>query len=454
MPFAAVLSTVLLAVGAPASPAVAASPAVRLEPCTVPGSTQPLRCGSVSVPEDRSKPDGRRIDLRVVVIPATKPDPAMAPLYELAGGPGLAATGGADFYLTAGQAHRQGRDIVLVDQRGTGASAPLACPELAATGTTYPEAAVRACRARLAQQADLSRYTTADAVADLQAVRAALGHGKVDLFGISYGTRLALAWIATEPDAIRSAVLVGTVPEDARVPLWHGRNAQDTLDAVFADCRADAQCAAAYPALARAWETLLARPDFDGAARERFRASMIATPGLRSLPSRITQMAAADPPAAAASTAPPGPPAADGLYLSVTCAEDVAWIEPADRAAASRGTFLGTYRIDRQAAACSIWDVPRRKVPFPQSASDVPVLFIAGERDYVTPVAWANAVASRFPRSRVVAIAHLGHFPDGLSGMECLDTMILAFAAQPDPDAIPTGCVSSMRPGPFAAAAK
>lgn len=449
MTVAVVLSTMLLATGAPT---VAASPGARLEPCTLPGSTEPLRCGSVSVPEDRSKPDGRRIDLRVVVIPAVKPDPAMAPLYDLAGGPGLPATAAADFYLTIGQAYRQARDIVLVDQRGTGASAPLNCPELAGTGTTYPDAAVRACRARLAGQADLSRYTTADTVVDLQAVRAALGHGKVDLFGISYGTRLALAWIAAEPDAVRSAVLVGTVPEGARVPLWHARHAQDTLDAVFADCRADAACAATHPTLARDWETLLARPDFDGAARERMRASMVATPGLRSLPSRIAQMAAAGPPAAAPAGPPGAPTPAEGLYLSVTCAEDVPWIEPADRAAATAGTFVGTYRIDRQAAACAIWDVPRRKVPYPQDASDVPALFIAGERDYVTPVAWANAVASGFPRSRVVSIPFLGHFPDGLSGMECIDTMVMAFAAQPDPKAIPTECVSSMQPVPFTTA--
>lgn len=448
MPVAVVLSTVLLAISAPVA---AGTSGARLQPCTVPGSTEPLRCGSVSVPEDRSKPDGRRIDLRVVVIPAVKPDPAMVPLYDLAGGPGLPATAAADFYLTLGQAYRQARDIVLVDQRGTGASAPLDCPELAGTGTTYPDAAVRACRDRLARQADLSRYTTADTVADLQAVRAALGHPPVDLFGISYGTRLALAWIAAEPAAIRSAVLVGTVTEDARPPLWHARHAQDTLDAVFADCRDDPACAAAYPDLPRKWATLLARPDFDGAARERLRASMVATPGLRSLPMRITQMAAAGPPPA---TAPAGPSAADGLYLSVTCAEDVPWIGPGDRTAATGGTFVGTYRIDRQAAACAIWDVPRRKVAYPQRASDVPVLFIAGDRDYVTPVAWANAVASRFPRSRVVRIPFLGHFPDGLSGMECIDTMVLAFAANPDPSAIPTGCVASMRPAPFDAAAK
>jgi pimeloyl-ACP methyl ester carboxylesterase len=445
MPAALVLLTALAALGAPAAAPTSDAP---LEPCTLPGSTEPLRCARIAVPEDRSKPAGRRIELRVVIIPAIKPDPAMAPLYDLAGGPGLAATLGADFYLTAGQAHRQWRDIVLVDQRGTGGSAPLGCQELAGTGTTYPDAAVRTCRERLAKRADLSRYTTADTVADLRAVRAVLGHGKVDLLGISYGTRLALAWIAAEPDAIRSAVLVGTVPEDARPPLWHARHAQDTLDAVFADCRADAKCAAAYPTLADTWQTLLDRPDFDGAARERMRSSMVATPGLRSLPSRITQMAA-DGPSPASPTA--GPPAADGLYLSVTCAEDVPWIEPTERDAATRGTFLGTYRIDRQAAACSIWNVPARKVAYPQEASDVPVLFIAGERDYVTPVAWAESVASRFPRSRVMSIPHLGHFPDGLSGMECIDTMVLAFAANPDPGAVPIACVSSMQPEAFAA---
>lgn len=249
-------------------------------------------------------------------------------------------------------------------------------------------------------------------------------------------------------------MLVGTVPEDARVPLWHARHAQDTLDAVFADCRADAACAAAHPTLARDWDALLARPAFDGDARERMRASMVATPGLRSLPSRIAQMAAAGPPAAAPAGPHGAPTPADGLYLSVTCAEDVPWIEPADRTAATAGTFLGTYRIDRQAAACAIWDIARRKVPYPQGASDVPVLFVAGERDDVTPVAWANAVASRFPRSRVVSIPFLGHFPDGLSGMECIDTMVLAFTVKPGPSAIPTGCVASMRPAPFDAAAQ
>lgn len=443
MALSLVMSIALLSAPAPAA---VAAPAIALRPCAVPGSHVQVRCGELSVPENRAVPDGRQIRLRIMVIPAVEPDPSFAPLYDLAGGPGLAATNGADFYLTEGQVHRRHRDVVLVDQRGTGASSPLACPELAGSGATYPEDAVRACRERLAGKADLAHYTTSETVADLQAVRAALGHQQVDLFGLSYGTRLALAWIAVEPAAIRSAVLVGTVAEDAHTPLWHARNAQTTLEAVFADCRADAECAAAYPHLTKDWQTLLSRPDFDGPARERLRASMVSTPGLRSLPSRITQMASSGPPAISQTA---GQPLADGLYLSVTCAEDVPWIEPATAASATRDTFLGSYRIDRQRSACSTWNVPRRKVTYPQRASEVPVLFIAGERDYATPVAWAEAVLSRFPRGRLVTIPHLGHFPDGLSGLDCIDTMMQVIATKADAKAVPTTCVGSMQPGPF-----
>ena len=421
-----------------------------LEPCTVPGQAAVVRCGILSVPENRSQPGGTRIGLKVVVLPALEPDDSHAPLYDLAGGPGLAATGGADFYLTVGQVHRQHRDIVLVDQRGTGGSAPLECPELAGTGSAYPEVGVRACRKHLALSADLAQYTTADSVADLQAVRTALGQGPVDLFAISYGTRLALAWIAAEPKAIRSAILIGTVPDDARLPLWHARNAQDTLDQVFADCRADAACAAAHPTLAASWKALLARPDFDSPARESLRAQMVTTTGERALPALITHMATTGPEPAKETTG--GPSLAEGLYLSVTCAEDVPWIGDADAAAATRGTFLGDWRIARQQAACTIWNVPKRKLAYARAPSNVPVLFIAGTRDYVTPVAWVERVARQFPHGRVVQIPFLGHFPDGLSGMECIDTMMSALSANPDVAAVPAGCVATMHPPKFATA--
>ena len=429
--------------------AQAASGALALAPCTVPGSTETLRCGTLSVPEDPGRPDGRHIGLRVVVIPALEPDPAQAPLYDLAGGPGLAASDSAGFYLTAGAVHRQHRDIVLVDQRGTGGSAALECPELEGTGSDYPDAAVRACRTGLvATGADLARYTTAETLADLRAVRAALGHGPVDLFGMSYGTRLALAWIDAEPAAIRSAILVGTVPDDARVPLFHGRHAQETLDQVFADCEADAACHADYPDLRAQWATVLARPDFDGTAREALRTRLVGTSGQRALPMQIAAMAAAG--SALPSPSAGGPPLAEGLYLSATCAEDTAWIRPEDIAAATDGTFLGDWRIERQRAACELWDVPRRELAYARNESAVPVLFIAGGRDYVTPVAWARRVAARFPNGKLVEIPYLGHFPEGVANLGCIDALITTVAANADLSALDTTCAATMTPGAFA----
>jgi pimeloyl-ACP methyl ester carboxylesterase len=406
-----------------------------------------VRCLAVTVPENRDVPGGRTIALNVVVIPATAPDRSLPPLYDLAGGPGLPATETAAFYLGEGAVHRQHRDIVLVDQRGTGGSSSLACPELGATGATFPEAATRACRDRLAAGADLSAYHTDASVADLQAVRAALGHGEIDLFGLSYGTRLALAWIAAEPAAIRAATLVGTVPDDARIPLWHARNAQDTLDQVFADCRADRACAGVYRTLGEDWAAVLRRADFDGPARETFRNLLTTTPGQRRVPAVIRRIATDGPP----DEPPPPTSLADGLFLSVTCAEDTAWIGEDEIDAATAGTFVGDWRVRRQQAACAIWNVPKRTLRYARTPVDVPVLLIAGERDHVTPVAWARRVAAAFPRSRLVTIPALGHFPAGLTGMACLDSLILAFAANPDPDALDTACVATMRPPSFAA---
>ena len=429
--------------------AQAAGGGLDLAACTVPGSAEAVRCGNLSVPEDPGRPDGRHIALRVVVVPALDPDPAHAPLYDLAGGPGLAASDSAVFYLTDGAAHRQHRDIVLVDQRGTGGSAALACPELEGTGSDYPDEAVLACRTRLAAGgADLARYTTAETLADLQAVRAALGHGPVDLFGLSYGTRLALAWIDAEPAAIRSATLVGTVPHDARVPLFHARHAQDTLDQVLADCEADAACHADHPDLRTQWATVLARPDFDGTSREAMRTRLIGTSGLRALPMQIAAMATAG--SALPAPGAGGPPLALGLYLSVTCAEDTAWIRSEDIPAATHATFLGDWRIERQRAACEHWDVPRRELAYARKESPVPVLFIAGGRDYVTPVAWARQVAARFPNGRIVEVPYMGHFPEGLANIGCLDGLIAGVAANSDLAALDTGCVGTMLPGPFA----
>ena len=126
------------------------------------------------------------------------------------------------------------------------------------------------------------------------------------------------------------------------------------------------------------------------------------------------------------------------------------WIDDATADDAVRGTFLGDYRIIRQRAACAVWDVPARELRYARGVSDVPVLFIVGERDYVTPIAWAERVAANFSRGRLVTVPWLGHFPAGLSNMDCLESLLLGVAADVDLTRLDTACVATMAPPPFA----
>lgn len=443
---------------------------LELAECRLPGIEVLLRCGKVRVPENPQRPDGRNIDLRVVVLPALEPSPSQAPLFDLAGGPGMASAPSAGFYATDGRMHRRTRDIVFVDQRGTGESHPLHCPELESISPLqrmYPVEAVRRCRQALEKQADLSQYTTTNSAADLEAVRRALGYDRIDLFGVSYGTRLALAYMRLFPERVRSAAFIGTVPDDAKSPLWHARNAQTTLDAVFADCAQDDACNKAFPALDKQWREVLQAvdkaPTIEGRLKgdktrielqrgpftEAFRAMMTTTPGQRRIPWLVSRMRAGDFRPFLDMIPPGGNGIADGLYLSVTCSEDTAWITPGERAQASSGTFLGTYRVDEQIGACEAWNVPRVKLPTSKPLPDIPVLLFTGERDHATPVAWAHEVASRFPRSRVVPIPAMGHVAIGLSPLECLDVVAADFFARGSVEGVDYSCMEEMSPPPF-----
>jgi pimeloyl-ACP methyl ester carboxylesterase len=451
-----------------------APPPLGLASCRLPGVEETLRCGSLSVPEDWSRPAGRKITLRVVVVPALKLDPARPPLFELAGGPGIAAAGAASFYATAGRVHREKRDVVLVDQRGTGESGPLHCPELERghpLQQMYPLDEVRRCRAALLRVADLGQYTTEASVADLEAVRAALGYARIDLWALSYGTRLARAYVRRFPDRVHAAVLVGTVGDDKKLPLWHARGAQDVFDKLLAQCASDAPCAGAFPEIRDEWSRLLKRLETQpvmvdvetakgkkpvqiarGPFDEALRSQLANTVGQRRVPFLIHEMSAGNFRPFLKGLSPGGsaPGLAEGLYLSVACAEDTPWIGAAERAAATAGTFLGTYRIDEQAAACREWGVAKVTAPGPApDPPKVPVLLLAGGMDYVTPAAWAEEIVHQYPRGRVVTFPNLGHFPDGLTNMECFDYITAEFFARGDAAGLDLSCQASMQPPPF-----
>lgn len=443
-----------------------------LQPCAVQDVKETLRCGDLRVPENWRSPQGRAISLHVIVVPALHPESARPepPLFDLAGGPGLAETPAAQFFTTDGSIHREHNDVVLVDQRGTGRSSPLHCPELeraAPLAPLYAPDAVRRCRIALQRNADLAQYTTASAARDMDAVRRAIGADKIDLTALSYGTRVAQAYLRLYPDHVHAAVFIGTVPDGKKLPLWHALYAQQVLDKDLDECAADISCHGAFPNIRREWSDLLRSLDGlapgvalatdaksrivipKGPVTEAFRSTLVTTTGQRRAPLLIHEMSEHrfD---AFLKPSDEGMDDAMGLYFSVVCMEDTGWITDRERIDATANTFVGTYRIDAQRAACRQWNVPRVDATrdiggFPQ----VPLLLLSGGMDYVTPTAWAREVAARDPKARVVVIPALGHFPDGLSDMGCYDRVIADFLARGDATNLDVTCIAGMMPGPF-----
>lgn len=219
-----------------------------------------VTCGWVRVPENRANPTARTIKLAVAVLHATGSQPADTPLVYLEGGPGGSALASVDLWFT--DPLRARRDLVLVDQRGTGYSTPsLNCPEYDDT-ETYPTDAgwLRACHARLsAAGIDLGAYNTVENAADIADVAAALGHARIDLLGISYGSRLALEVMQNHPALVRSAVLDSVYPPEAEMFLEDPVILARAFDRLFDACDADPTCQDAYPRLRQHYEATLRR---------------------------------------------------------------------------------------------------------------------------------------------------------------------------------------------------
>ena len=416
------------------------------------------RCGTLEVPEDRSRPEGRRIALNIVILPSTGPA-RFPPLFDLEGGPGLPSTHSAAFYLSDGAAYRAGRDVVLVDQRGTGGSNPLTCPDLDAPerqyAPLYPRALVEACRDRLAARADLTRYGTDEAAADLDAVRGALGAERIDLVALSYGTTLALRYATLHPERVRAMVLYGTVAPEARPPRSHAPNAMRAMGLIVRDCGRAPACHRAYPELGREFgratgglPASLSREVF----LEKLRSLMYMPAGAARIPQILHRAAAGDlaPFYAATRRASPGE-LAEGLYLTITCSESIAGMDHQAAAEASMRTPFGNYRLFVQREACRSWP-SYTPAPgfFTPPAPAMPVLLISGERDPATPPDWAEAIARRSPRARNIVLPGGGHVVDGMEGLDtCLDPMIARFLENPDAAQLDTSCVAAMHPPAF-----
>ncbi|HEV2851996.1 MAG TPA: alpha/beta fold hydrolase [Thermoanaerobaculia bacterium] len=448
----------------------------KLKPCKVQGLDEEILCGTMSVWENRTARSGRKIDLYMAVLPALSPSPAPDPVFYINGGPGYGSAGGA-----AGMAQfladiRKQRDIVLLDQRGIGKSHPLHCElpggESDLQGymrTLFPMAALKTCEPKLAAQADLTQYTTEIAMDDLDDVRAWLGYERINVFGGSYGTRAAQAYMRQHPDHVRSAILTGVMIMDARMPFYHARKAQESIDKLFDDCAADESCRAAFPDLRGDLAKAVARLA-QGPVKQTVKAPKTGQPVELSIPlgAFTTTLRAMQYNAFLSARIPLyvhlaaqgdyGPmmlmtvldrtdPDWDiGAYLSITCAEDVARIDPKEVPALIANTYQGDDRIRDQVEACSFW--PRARVSegfFKPVESLAPTLILTGWLDPATPPEWAVEVQRHLPNSLNVVIRDGGHGPGGLSHAECYPKLLSDFIANGTPFGLDTSCVKEMK---------
>ncbi|HSN70143.1 MAG TPA: alpha/beta hydrolase, partial [Steroidobacteraceae bacterium] len=390
---------------------------IELEPCQLESdagvASVEAECGRLSVPEDRADPSGRQIELRVAVVRAGSRDPAQTPLFVLAGGPGQAAT---EFYAAYAPAFRwvqRARDIVLVDQRGTGGSSALRCPEDTdlSTPAVFDPTELRdraaSCLAELA--GDPRHYTTSVAVRDLDTVREALGYGQIDLYGVSYGTRVAQHYLRRFPGQVRAMVLDGAVPPEVVLGPDTGPEAQRALDAILARCVADPRCSAAFPNVHSDFVELVDRlrqapldlsvPDpttaepialrFDaqqlGAALRILSYSDETAALLPLLINEAADRGYAEPLAAQYLMVARrlGGQLAEGMHNAVVCTEDVPFIDPgAATRPAITDAYLGTLQLEGLAAICSVW--PRGELDDDLRSPltiEVPLLLLSGEFD-------------------------------------------------------------------------
>ncbi len=452
------------AAGAPDAPRPAKPPP---RTCHLPGVEGALRCLSVPVPLDYAKPAAGGLKIHVTVAPAFREGAKADPLFVLAGGPGQAGSEVVTLLPAAFRRVRATRDIVFVDQRGTGLSGKLDCesrPEHETMNDAEQEAEIHRCIK--ASRAPFAAYTTANAARDLEEVRRALGYGKVNLWGGSYGTRLGQSYARAFPASVRSLILDGVAAPEQVVPAA-GRDGQAALDKLFEHCARDAGCSKAYPNLRAEFDSLAARADagiklsiadprtaqpttvtmsgprFNGTVH-----NILYSPAdARRLPFLIhsahrgrwepfiaRQNVGGD--FTTESTS------AFLLHLAVVCGEDVPRMTPG--LMKDEDALLTRAWATRMPAMCKTMNVP----PVPYVAPtmiEAPALLMSGALDPVTAPRRAESAARHMRNARHLVITNAGH---GVSHLGCVPRLMREFLDNPGAR-LDAGCLAEIPPPTF-----
>lgn len=430
-------------------------------------------CATLDVPENPAEADGRKIPLRIGLVPARAAEPEPDPVFFLAGGPGQSALDSFPAIAAGFERMREKRHIVLIDQRGTGGSNKLVCKgegDKSAFGDESgdsPDAQrdfAAKCAHELAGSADPRQYTTTVAVSDFEAVRKALGAPKVNLVGGSYGTRAAQTFLRYHPDSVRSMILDGVVPPTLALGNDHAKNLETALASIFRRCREDKACFAAFGDPAEDLSRLklqlrsAAKPvryrdpatwdlrdqDFAfGHLASTVRLFAYAPEAAALLPHALNEAAAGRFETLMAqsdmATGELGESIMHGMQLSVICSEDAGRfvLDPDDA-----DSLLGTEMIEMMQAQCGAWPKGVRPDNFHDPlSSDVPVLLMSGEFDPVTPPRYGEETVKGYRNGRHLVVRGRGHI---VLTAGCMPKLAAEFIDKNEAKALDASCLDVM----------
>ena len=472
---AAALALVVLAAGL-ARPAGA----LELEDCRISaGPAFPgikARCGRLERPLNPEDPAAGSISLSVAVVPALDLEPESDPIVPLAGGPGQGAIQFYAAYAAAFEPLRRDRDILLVDQRGTGDSAELTCPtdESLLQGELSDEQTrelTTACLDELPH--DPRFFTTSVAVRDLEAVREALAYPSLNVYGVSYGSRVAQHYARRFPAHTRSIVLDGVVPPDLPLGPDIALEAQYAVDNILVRCQEDSACAEAFPDVGETFESLkrqltaspveltLADPVSGDYERIRFgRVEFAAAIRLMAYhPNTIALIPLLVHEAAAGNYEPLarqyvmttrsiGDSIAIGMHNAVMCTEDVPRYAPAALdEAALQATYMGSLLVDTMETVCAVWPegLADEDLNEPLETS-IPTLLLSGGADPITPPGYATRAAAGLRRAWLLTGVDQGH---GQLAVGCMPDVVAGFVAAAELEDGAAECVDESFVMPF-----
>jgi pimeloyl-ACP methyl ester carboxylesterase len=452
----------------------------------VPGGYSP-QCGYLVVPENRRRPGSSMIRLHVAVFASTNSSPAPDPVIHLGGGPGSPTTDWTEYLSDVGilDGFTRSRDYILFDQRGTGNSLPrLNCPERddmtvtlltqqfdLETSSSMALDAYARCRDRLRGEGiDLSAYNSAASAADINDLRLALGYDKINLYGVSYGTRLALTAMRDTPDTIRAVILDSPYPPQVNLYTTWARYAQRAFDVLFDGCAADPACNAAYPDLRSVFYQLAAQLEASPVAVDAYNTQftvlvdsdvlidvlfggLYRMDTIPSMPALIVETSQGNYSRLSRRLSlffDRGGSA--GMTNSVECNEEVPFGTVEDMLADNltvqplvRDHFNNDLRV--YFSMCDAWEAGRADpVENHLVVSDIPTLLLTGEYDPITPPEWASLTAETLGNSTVYQFPGWGHWimRSGSCGLKIgLDFMDTPTAP------IDASCIASMGPPAF-----